>query len=213
MTAHALAGLEFRSCLERVAAYATSALGRDAIQTLEPGESAAVIVGELERVAEVGRLLERAGELVVPAIPDARLPLRRLATAGSVLDPAELYALGTLLGSARALRSRLRPFASQLTRLAHLTGRLYEDRPIEQSIERAIGPDGTVLDRASPELARLRGLGEAVRPEPRAARLDLVRGEAALLVGLPVAGDLERLHRMPRLGLLRQEASRSGGAV
>lgn len=156
MNPRALAAVEFRACLEHVARRATSQLGREAILALEPGSAPDIIAHELERVAELVRALRQAGDLTVPEVPDAREALRRLKTAGSALDPAELHALGILLASARTLRSQRRVFASELPRLADLLDQLHENRRWEEAIARAIGPDGTVLDTASPELGRLR---------------------------------------------------------
>lgn len=180
MTSHTLTVLEFGACLEQVAGYATSPLGRKAILSLSPGGLPVAITQELERVAETMRLLERAPEMVVPEIPDARTALRRLATPGAMLEPRELHALGTLLASGRALRSLLGPFAAELSHLTQLAGRLHEDRGSERAITRAIGADGTVLDSASRELAHLR------REIPR-LRLAVVQRLERYLRSLPEA--------------------------
>lgn len=178
MTPHALEVLEFRACLERVAAHATSALGRAEVLSLRPGRSASEIGEALAGVAETMRLLERCGSFVVPEIPDARAALRRLGVAGSVLDPPELHALGVLLASARVLDSRLRPLAPELPRLARLAGALHQDRGTERAITQAVAPDGAVLDAASPELHRLRGAIQKLR-------LGIVRRLEAYLRSLP----------------------------
>lgn len=180
MVEHALDVLEFPACLELVAGRATSGLGREAVRSLAPQDDPAAMVEELERVAEAMRLLERGKSVAVPEIPDARTALRRLGTEGSVLEPVELQAIGMLLASGRTLRSQLRPFAEALPRLARLAQQLHEERAAERAIGRTIGPDGTVLDAASPALTR-------VRAAIHRLRLAIVRRLESVLRSLPEA--------------------------
>ena len=59
--------------------------------------------GNPARVAETQRFLSDHPGWGMPAVPEATSALERLAVPGAVLEPLELFAVGTVLASARAL--------------------------------------------------------------------------------------------------------------
>ncbi len=182
MNQHALQVLEFRQALERVAARAGSPLGRDAVASLEPGTDAESARTELLRVAETLRYHYEHPDWAPPAVPDARVPLRRLEVEGNVLEPEQLLLVGRLLDSSGQLRAALAPedpheddvgdsglpgapvrekqegppVDPTLPRLRALRHRLPENVPLLKRIQEVVDPDGTVRDDASSELRSLR---------------------------------------------------------
>jgi DNA mismatch repair protein MutS2 len=164
VNAHALAVLEFRAALGIVGARAASPLGRAAVEARLPASDAAQVRGELARVTETQRFLSDHPGWGMPTVPDATLALERLAVAGAVLEPLELFAVGTVLASARTLardledrepRSGTR--AELGSGLAAVRALLYQDEDAEAAIFRAVDAEGQVLDSASRELKRIRG--------------------------------------------------------
>lgn len=156
MTAHALDVLEFDAVVEKVAARATSDVGREAVRARTPATDADVIRAELGRVDAMLSLLEAAGGPVLPEIPDAGAALRRLGTEGSVLDPLEAGTVGDVLAGARLLAEVVRPHGEDLPPLARLARGLHPDPDAEGEIGAIVSDDGEVRDGASPELRRLR---------------------------------------------------------
>ncbi len=176
MNEHALQVLEFRQALQRVAARATSPLGREAVAGLEPDTHPEPARGELLRVAEALRYHLDHPDWAPPVVPDARVPLRRLGVEGNVLEPEQLLVVGRLLESSHQLRSALAPPETEpddvdaeapeegegprvdpaLPRLRALRGRLPENPPLLERIQEVVDADGAVKDDASSELLSLR---------------------------------------------------------
>ncbi|HEX2187258.1 MAG TPA: endonuclease MutS2, partial [Longimicrobiaceae bacterium] len=156
MNSHALNVLEYREALDVVARHASSALGADSVRALEPSADAAWIEDELATVGEMMRFLGRDEGWGVPAVPDAREPLKRLRIEGSVLDGRALRDVGALLASARVVRRSLLPAAEAYPTLGGLAGRMLQLEKEEAEIERILDEHGEVRDGASPELYRLR---------------------------------------------------------
>ena len=104
MNAHALTVLKFHQALAVIAARAASPLGRAAVLALTPANHAQDVRSELERVSEMQQFLADRSGWSMPLVPDARSTIGRLGIEGSVLEPLELFAVATLLASARAVR-------------------------------------------------------------------------------------------------------------
>ena len=107
MNQHALQVLEYFEVLDRVAARATSALGREAVRGLRPHSDLDRLRRELSRVSELMAFLDEDPRWTLPVIPDTRSGLQRLAVDGSVLEPSELYRCGVLLASSGILADAL----------------------------------------------------------------------------------------------------------
>ena len=156
MNAHALTVLEFREALAVIAARAASPLGRAAVLALTPASHAEDVRRELGRVSETQLfLIDRPG-WGMPAVPDARLAIERLCLEGSVLEPLDLFAVGVLLASSRALAREMDAGDPHPT-LAPVHALLHEDQATEETLARTVDEEGQILDTASKELRRVRG--------------------------------------------------------
>lgn len=178
MNRHALRVIQFPETLELVAGFASSPLGAEAVRGLEPSSRREWVELELRRVDQMVGFLLRNDDWVVPALPDLREALRRLAIAGSVWEGAELRDAGELLRSARASRRAFTHHADDYPLLAEIAEALIELRDEEKAIGQAIDGAGEVRDEASRELARL-------RREIRGARNNIVDRLQAYLATLP----------------------------
>jgi len=178
MNQHALRVIQFPEALELVAGFASSPLGAEAVLGMEPSARREWIEAELRRVDQMVGFLLRNEDWVVPALPDLRQSLRRLAIAGSVWEGPELRDAGELLRSARASRRAIMRNAEDYPLLAEIAAALVELQGEEQAISQAIDPAGEVRDEASRELARL-------RREIRGARSTIVDRLQAYIASLP----------------------------
>ena len=158
---HAFAVLGLPEVLARVAACASSDLGRDAVLALRPAVDSSSIQRELDRVRQATRLAETARSL--SEIPDARAAIHRLRAPGGVLSPSQLHSAGILLRAGRELANDLSATDPPFSLLAPLRARLLGDRGLEERILRTVDRSGEVLDTASPELPRLRSRLERAR--------------------------------------------------
>jgi len=156
MNAHALRVLELDAALERVAKRASSTLGRERVRTLRPGTEPERIASELSAVDQTAVFLGDRPNWAPAELPDAREALQFLGVDGSVLDPHQLYRIGTLLESGRLLRADLHEVHETAPGLWSRCSGLHDDRSREAAIARVVDGSGQVLDTASKELKRIR---------------------------------------------------------
>jgi len=169
----ALDTIELPAVLDIVAALAAGPLGAEQVRARRPTADLVWIHRELGRVGEIAALFRSGDGLLAESIPDVRQALARLRVEGSVLEGDELLDIGRLLAAGRAMHADLTRAAAQAPRAAELLCPL-PDRRLDRRIEQSIGPDGEVLDGASPRLA-------AARREVHEARQRLVRRLESLL--------------------------------
>jgi DNA mismatch repair protein MutS2 len=156
MNRHALAVLQFPAVLDLVAAGAGSGLGAAAVRALEPSVDRTRVAGELARVQAMMELATRLDAWAVPAIPDLRAELKRLAKPGSVWEPRPLLDGAQLIRSSGATGAALARHLPELAPLSPLAGRLVRLDDRAAAIDRAIDSGGEVRDQASPALDRMR---------------------------------------------------------
>jgi len=172
----ALAAIEFHAALESVAEHAVTALGASWVRALRPRADAFWVDEELALVAEVAARFSAKDDLRPEPFPGVATIVGRLRLDGSVLDGAELVALGQLLTAARLSFGRVNRATREAPRLQALSAPPLP-RELEDSLEAALEPDGQVKDGASPALAR-------ARREVREVRARLVARLTAILAGI-----------------------------
>lgn len=136
---------------------------RETAMAMVPSGSADEVAGEQELTAEAKRLLEAGVGFEFSQLEDLGPALDALSEGGAILEPAELQNLGRHLRLARLLRTGLELRRDDYPLLWDTAQGLAQDRRLEDDIERSFEPDGTVSDRASPELHRIRREREAAR--------------------------------------------------
>jgi DNA mismatch repair protein MutS2 len=176
VVAEALETIELPAVLDVVAGHAAGPLGAERVRARRPSGDLAGIQRELARVGEVAALFRKGDGLLAEPVPDVRPVLSRLRVDGSVLESAELLAIGRVLGAGRAIHADLTRVAPLAPRSAALLCEL-PDRRLDRRIEQSVGPDGELLDTASPRLA-------AARRDVQEARQRLIRRLETLLRGL-----------------------------
>jgi DNA mismatch repair protein MutS2 len=156
MNTHALHVLEFEVALEHVACFAASESGRRAVRGLAPLVEVSTIRAELNLVREGIALLGRDEGWVMPDFPDLTEPLQRLRIPGYDWEPDTLRSGHDLLTASRNTRRATTADAADLPGIAGLGKGLADLPAVIAELDRTIDEDGTVRDKASPELARLR---------------------------------------------------------
>jgi DNA mismatch repair protein MutS2 len=174
----ALSDLEWERVVAAVAARCRGPL-RERLELWphESYEDARVALTETAEALELDRLDD---PLPLDGIREVRHALDRLERHGAVEGPA-LRAIASTLGAARVLRkylSRRRDRAPAL-HASCSTDPLLDD--LADELERAVEPDGTLADHASPELGRLRGEVNHLRARI-VSRLDAMLHEHADIV-------------------------------
>jgi DNA mismatch repair protein MutS2 len=181
MNTHALAVLEYSRVLDVLAERATSQLGAARIREMRPRQDIAWMETEQQRVVAMRAIVASEDGFHPEPIPDLTMPLARLRAAGSSWSGEELGRGAQLLRSSRLTKEALggtRAGAVVNAVLHPFVQPLVIAKRVEEEIEHAVDPDGSLRDDASGALRRLRrelrgAQGELVRLLERAmARLE-----------------------------------------
>ena len=155
------AALEWEPLLALVAGYSASPVGRQAILDLKPSTDEAWIANQHQLTGELRLALEEQVSISLGGLFDPTQLVAKAQILGAALEAGELQAIARLANDVASWQSLLQspparlvgklPGLSEIS--SALTGSL---RPLAESIERTIQPDGSLADNASPELSRIR---------------------------------------------------------
>ena len=152
--------LEYDALRDVLRGYASSPLGRNKIMVLAPSTDANWIAGQQEFTSEVREFCRAGGRFDFSGLTEVRRPVEKSRIAGAVLEIAEIREIVALVDRAAEWREiALHPPANMKTgwqRTAALSAALADFTEFLRSFRNKFQPDGTLEDRASPELARIR---------------------------------------------------------
>ena len=161
--AHAdLVALEWEPLLALVSGFAASPVGRAAILNLRPSSDPAWIARQHQLTGEVRLLLAEQVSIPLGGLFDPTQLAAKAQIPGAAFDAAELQSVARLAHDIAAWQALLQSpparLAGKLPGLSDLSTPLAAAslKPLAESIERKILPDGSLADDASPELRRIR---------------------------------------------------------
>src|ERR1017187_7613646 len=155
------AALEWEPLLALVAGFAASPVGRHAILDLRPSTDEAWIGSQHQLTGELRLLLAEQVSIPVGGLIDPTQLAAKAQIPGAALEANELQSVARLANDVASWQSLLQSpparIAGKLPGLSSLSYSLTTSlRPLAESIERTIQPDGSLADNASPELGRIR---------------------------------------------------------
>src|SRR5208283_4361267 len=155
------AALEWEPLLGLVAGYAASPVGRQAILDLRPSTDEEWIRQQHLLTGEVRLALEEQVSIPLGGLFDPTQLAAKAQIPGAALEANELQAVARLANDVASWQSLLQSpparLVGKLPGLSSLSAALSTSlRPLAESIERKIQPDGSLADDASPELGRIR---------------------------------------------------------
>jgi DNA mismatch repair protein MutS2 len=155
------AALEWEPLLALVSGFAASPVGRQAILDLRPSTDENWITRQHQLTAELRLVLAEQVSIPCGGLFDPTQLAAKAQIPGAALEATELQAIARLANDVAAWQALLQSpparLAGKLPGLSALSAALTTSlRPLAESIERTIQPDGTLADNASPELNRIR---------------------------------------------------------
>lgn len=182
LDAETRASLEWSALLDAIAGMCTSAPGSARARSLHPAS-------EPEQARERNQVLREALDLdrlglwpTARAFPDVSDALAR-ASRGGVASAEELWQVRELLELAGKLRVFARGQRAQHPAVSATIDSPAELAGLEEDLTHALEPDGTVADRASPELARARKRARELREELKRKLGQLIERHADVVQG------------------------------
>ncbi|MGD0788533.1 MAG: Smr/MutS family protein [Terracidiphilus sp.] len=155
------AALEWEPLLALVAGFAASPVGRHAILDLKPSTDEEWIGRQHQLTGELRLMLGEQVSIPLSGLFDPTQLASKAQIPGAALEANELQAVARLANDVASWQSLVQSpsarLAGKLPGLSALSSALTTSlRPLAESIERTIQPDGSLADNASPELGRIR---------------------------------------------------------
>ena len=176
--------LEFAKIRARLAERTVTTPGRELAEALLPSGDAAAVRAALAETTEAEEL-SRDGEVPLRGAQDVRDALQR-ASIGSTLSPEELLGLRDTLGTIRRCKGYVHARRDRVPLLADLAYTMATFEPLEEVIRRVVADDGSIPDRASGDLARLRREQRTTQARLREKLEELLRGPNARMLQDPI---------------------------
>jgi DNA mismatch repair protein MutS2 len=152
--------LEFDSLRDCLRGYASSPLGQGMIAALAPLTDRAWIENQQQLTAEIREFRRAGGSFDFAGLPEITKQIDKSRIDGAVLETAEIRDVILLVDRAAEWREiALKPPAAmkvEWTAVAQLSAAIADFTEFLRTFRNKILPDGTLEDRASPELARIR---------------------------------------------------------
>src|SRR6266568_3025555 len=153
--------LEWEPLLAFLAGFAASPVGREAIVSLQPSTDETWITRQHQLTGEIRLMLTEQVSIPLGGLFDPTQFAAKAQIPGAALEAKELQAVARLANDVASWQSLLQSpsarLAGKLPGLSEISSSLTSSlRPLAESIERTIQPDGTLADNASPELNRIR---------------------------------------------------------
>ncbi len=155
MDARTLERLEFKKVIEMLAEHATFSVGKGYCLELTPSTDFAEVSARQQETTEATEIYRKEPDIPLGGMKDIRSIIRK-AGIGGILAPAELMDIADVLRSARRLKKFFSERSEGYPIMGNLVKNLLTHKELENAIEEAIEPGGTVADGASPELKRIR---------------------------------------------------------
>lgn len=147
--------LELPAVLRWLAEYTSFSAGKALALGLTPASELGQVRRRQRETSEARQLLSTRPDLTLGGAHDL-VPLVENALRGARLLPADLLDVGDTLRRANTLRRALLKHGEEFPLIVGYVGQLETCPDLVAEIERCIGEHAEVLDRASPELARIR---------------------------------------------------------
>ncbi|GGF99433.1 endonuclease MutS2 [Paenibacillus abyssi] len=152
-----LATLEYSKILYRLEQHAATALGKRAVQALQPSPDLEDVKRSLQATDEAYKADRLKGSAPFGGITDISAPLQR-ARIGGMLNAAELLDIANTVRGSRRVKRHVQNLHDDdpIPLLAMIAEQLSEAKPLEDAITACIDDQAEVMDSASPELATIR---------------------------------------------------------
>ena len=152
--------LEFDSLRDLLRGYASSPLGQARIASLAPSTDRGWIENQQQLTTEIREFRRVGGGFEFAGLPNIESVLEKSRISGAALETSEIRDIILLVDRAAEWREvSLRPpeaMKVEWTAVASLSSSIVDFTEFLGAFRNKISPDGTLEDRASPELARIR---------------------------------------------------------
>lgn len=169
--------LEYDQVKELVKNHASTELGKEKVEQLEPSASSSEVKNRLQSTQEGMDFIRLKGDLPLGGVRNIRASIRR-AKIGGILNEAECLDVGSTISAGRKVKSSLRQLeieSAELPILRGYTEQIESLDHVEKEIFACIDEQGIVSDRASGALRKIRQQMGLVRQQIQQALNQMLR--------------------------------------
>ncbi|MCI0473057.1 MAG: endonuclease MutS2 [Ignavibacteria bacterium] len=148
--------LEFNKIQNILKNYCVSALGLEYIDNMIFYTDAGELKAEFEKLTSLRKLIESDNDIQLDNLKDIRDILDLIRIPGNYVPPEKYLLIRDFLNVCRNIKSRLNSLLPEDNLLALLAGDLFVDKLLIHHIESIIDNNGTVKDKATKNLYRIR---------------------------------------------------------
>lgn len=148
--------LDLPKILHRIQFYASSDLGKEAVENIEPLFDLEEISREHNRVSEMKSILEGESTFPIDGLKDIRSALQKATIENNILSPRELLDIAQTIATSRIIKLFIEKRKEFLPELNIITQAISIHKEIEFNIFQAIDENANVKDTASKELRSIR---------------------------------------------------------
>lgn len=147
--------LEFNKVIELLTAQCSTLLGKERTADLKPSAEIHKIERMLSETTEAKEVLRFYPGFSLGGVRDIRAALRK-SEAGGIIEPSEFLNIYDTLGASKRIKKFFGDEGKKYGLLLVYAEKLAVLNQLEQTIKKAITPEGEVSEDASPELSRIR---------------------------------------------------------
>jgi DNA mismatch repair protein MutS2 len=148
--------LDLSTILSKIQTYASSEIGKEAIQQIIPSTEIQSISKELNRVSEMKSVLESGSLFPIDGIKDIRSSIQQSTIENAVLAPKELLHIASTLQASKNVKIFIEKRIDLLPELNEITSLISINKEVIFNINQAIDENGEVRDSASKDLRSIR---------------------------------------------------------
>ena len=152
---HILDSLEWNSLIKILSQKAQTFPGKEHLNKLEPTLNKEEIERSWEQQLPIRDLVKSGYIPPIGDLPELRMVFRG-ASLGQILEGQNFRDIFNLLETTRAIARFLGDFEERCKPLTHFANSIYPLPKLQEEIQQAIAPDGSLLDTASDELLKIR---------------------------------------------------------
>ncbi|MFD0672119.1 endonuclease MutS2 [Cohnella sp. GCM10027633] len=154
MRKHALNKLEYNRVIETLMTYATTYLGKQQIEKLQPGDNAQAIARKLAEAKEACALLAKGASAPLPSLEGMETMTALLGT-GYVLSEHDFGHLAQFARSCEQLKQYMNAKKAEAPSVASYVLAMHDLKPLREQIEQCVDR-GRIVDTASNNLHKVR---------------------------------------------------------
>jgi DNA mismatch repair protein MutS2 len=156
MDAQSLKSLEYDKIKTYLSEFTISEMGKKLALSIIPFNDEEIIKKKLRIVSQFKEIIESKNEFPIYGLKDISSSIKKAQIEGAILDSSDIYAVAVNIEIGKNIKTFLFDKKDQYPEIYSIVQKISALKVLFDRIIESIDEDGTILDKASPELKKLR---------------------------------------------------------